>query len=259
MIGIAVGWSLAEDKIVFIYSLGNFPTLRCLEQIRNDCCGHNANVKIISLGSGIIYGQSGYSHFAVEDLAVMGAMPNMTIFTPADPNEAKRCLDLAVQLSGPVYIRLAKKGEPLLNGSPSTFNIGDFVEYRAGSDMCLIGIGPIIANCIDAAKILEDVISPSVIGLPVFKPLNEQLLADYLRKFSFVTTIEEHSAYGGLGSIISEIITRYNIKSRFLKLALPEGFKKTGLQGDLQKLCGLESTQIAFRIREAVSKLDKVI
>lgn len=255
MTGMAVGWSIAEDKIVFIYSLGNFPTLRCLEQIRNDCCMHNANVKIISLGSGITYGQSGYSHFAVEDLAVIGAMPNMTIFTPADPSEVKRCLDLAVQISGPVYIRLAKNGEPLLNGSPSIFNIGDFVEYRAGAEVCLIGIGPIITSCIDAAKILEDVISPSVIGLPVFKPLNEQLLVDYLRKFSFVTTIEEHSAYGGLGSIIGEIMARYNIKSRFLKLALPEGFNKTGLQGDLQKLCGLESTQIASKIREAVSNI----
>lgn len=253
MIGIAAGWSLTEDNIVFIYSLGNFPTLRCLEQIRNDCCMHNANVKIISVGCGITYGQSGYSHFAIEDLAVMGAMPNMTIFTPADPREAKRCFDLTVQISGPAYIRLAKNGEPVLNGVPLTFNAGDFVEYHTGTDICLIGIGPILSECIKAAKILETEISSSVIGLPVFKPLNKQMLAEHLRGFSLVATVEEHCAYGGLASVISEIIVCHNIKTRFLKFALPEGFNKIGPQRDLRRLCGLESKQISSLIRETIS------
>lgn len=251
MIGIATGWSLAENKVVFTYSLANFPTMRCLEQIRNDSCAHNANVKIISLGSGITYGQSGYSHFAIEDLAVMGAMPNITIFSPADPCEAKRCFDLAVQTSGPAYIRLAKNGEPVLNGTPSTFNAGDLVEYHTGTDMCLMGIGTIIAECISAAKMLEKEISSSVIGFPVFKPLNEQMVISHLRKFSSIATVEEHSAYGGLAGVISEIMVRHGIKSRFLKFALPEGFNKIGPHGDLRKLCGIEAGQIASKIREA--------
>ena len=252
MTGIAAGWSLAENKIVFTYSLANFSTMRCLEQIRNDCCAHNANVKIISLGSGITYGQSGYSHFAVEDLAVMGAMPNMTIFTPADPCEARRCFDLAVQISGPAYIRLAKNNEPVLNGVPLAFNAGDFVEYRSGTGICLIGSGTILTECLCAAKILEKGISSSVIGLPIFKPLNGQILADHLRKFSFVATVEEHSVYGGLASLISEIIVQHSIKIRFLKFALPEGFSKIGPQEDLRKLCGLEAGQIASKIREVI-------
>ena len=254
MIGIAVGWSLAEDKIVFIYSLGNFPTMRCLEQIRNDCCAHNANVKIISLGSGITYGQSGYSHFAVEDFAVMGAMPNMTIFTPADPGEAKRCLDLAVKTSGPAYIRLAKKGEPLLNGRPSTFNIDDFVEYRSGKDICIIGVGTILSECLHAADLLGNDIAAEVIGFPVFKPLNETRLVDLLRRFSFIATIEEHSSCGGLASVVGEVISRNGLNVKLLKFALPEGFNRTGLQVDLQKLCGLESTQIALKIKDVVLK-----
>lgn len=255
MTGIAVGWSLAEDKIVFIYSLGNFPTLRCLEQIRNDCCAHNANVKIISLGSGITYGQSGYSHFAVEDLAVMGAMPNMTIFTPADPGEAKRCLDLSVSISGPAYFRLAKNGELRLKEEICFFDIGDFVEYRSGKDICIIGVGTILSECLYAADLLGNDVVAEVIGLPVFKPLNETKLINLLKKFSFIATVEEHSSYGGLASVIGEIISRNGLNAKLLKFALPEGFNKTGLQGDLQKLCGLESTQIASKIREAVSKL----
>jgi transketolase len=259
MTGIAVGWSLAENKIVFIYSLGNFPTMRCLEQIRNDCCAHKANVKIISLGSGITYGQSGYSHFAVEDLAVMGAMPNMTIFTPADLSEAKRCLDLSVSISGPAYFRLAKNGEPKLNEKPGSFDIGDFVEYKSGKDICIIGVGTILFECLRAADLLGKDITAEVIGLPVFKPLNETKLVDLLRRFSFIATVEEHSAYGGLASVIGEIISRNGLNAKLLKFALPEGFNKTGFQSDLLKLCGLESTQIASRIKTVVSKMRKVI
>lgn len=252
MIGIAAGWSLAENKIVFIYSLGNFPTLRCLEQIRNDCCAHNANVKIISLGSGITYGQSGYSHFSIEDLAVMGAMPNMTVFTPADPGEAKRCLDLGVSRSGPVYFRLAKNGEPNLRKESCSFGFCDFIEYRSGKDVCIIGVGTILSECLHAANLLGDDVNIEVIGLPVFKPLNEVKLVDLLRNFSFIATVEEHSSYGGLASVIGEIISRNGLNVKLLKFALPEGFNKTGPQDDLRKLCGLESTQIAAKIREAI-------
>ncbi len=249
MTGIAVGWSLAEDKIVFTYSLGNFPTLRCLEQIRNDCCVHNANVKIISLGSGITYGQLGYSHFAIEDLAVMGAMPNMTIFTPADPIEAKRCLDLSVSIAGPAYFRLAKNGEPRLKEELCSFDIGDFVEYRTGKDICIIGVGTILSECLHAANLLGNDVTAEVIGFPVFKPLNETELINLLRKFSFIATVEEHSSYGGLASVIGEIISRNGLNAKLLKFALPEGFDKIGPQIDLRRSCGLTSEQIASKIR----------
>jgi len=250
MTGIACGWSLAENKIVFTYSLANFPTLRCLEQIRNDCCLHNANVKIISIGSGITYGQSGYSHFAIEDLAIMGAMPNMAIFSPADPNEAEICLDLMIQNQGPAYIRIAKKGELILGDKINVFKLGDFVEYQSGKDLCLIGIGTILSECLGAAKILEEKISTSVIGIPVFKPLNEKELVKHLKKFPLIATVEEHSAYGGLASVIGEIIAHHSIRSKFIKFALPEGFNKIGPQADLRKLCGLNAEQIACRIQE---------
>jgi transketolase len=254
MIGIATGWSIADNKIIFVYSLANFPTLRCLEQIRNDCCGHKADVKIISLGSGITYGQSGYSHFAVEDLAVMGAMPGMTILTPADPYESGKCAELAVSTPGPVYIRLAKNGEPRLKDSDYFFGDGSFVEYKPGKDVCLIGAGNILSECLGAARMLEGDVSVSVIGLPVFKPLREDTLADLLNKFSFVFTVEEHSSYGGLASVIGEIIARDKLSPRLVKFSLPEGFDKIGPQNDLRRLCGLTSGQIAGRIREAVVK-----
>lgn len=252
MTSIATGWSLAEKKIVFTYSLANFPTLRCLEQIRNDCCGHNADVKIISLGGGITYGQSGYSHFAVEDLAVMGAMPNITIFTPADPYEAKKCADLVIQTSGPAYIRLAKNTELRLKDTDYSFKIGDFVEYKPGEDVCLIGIGTILSECLEASTILEKNFSSAVIGFPVFKPLNETKLIGLLRKFSFIATIEEHSSYGGLASVIGEIISRNGLSAKLLKFALPEGFDLIGPRADLLRSCGLVSGKIADEIRKVV-------
>jgi transketolase len=253
MIGIATGWSLAENAIVFTYSLANFSSMRCLEQIRNDCCAHNANVKIISLGSGITYSQSGYSHFAIEDLAVIGALPNITIFTPADPLEAKRCLDLMVQFSGPAYISMPKSGEPMLGGNPCSFNIGDFVEYKPGTDVCIIGVGVILSECLNAANILAKEINSSVIGFPVFKPLLENVIVEYLKKFSLTVIVDEHSAYGGLANLIGEIIARHGITTKLLKLTLPEGFNKIGPQADLRRLCGLDAEQIAGQIRKAIS------
>ena len=253
MTGIAAGWSLAEGKVVFTYSLANFPTMRCLEQVRNDCCAHKANVKIISLGSGITYGQSGYSHFAIEDLAIMNAMPNMTIFVPADPVEARRCFDLAVKTTGPAYIRLARNGESVLNNKCPDFNVGDFIEYKAGVELCLIGVGTILSECLGAAKLLETQVSSAVIGLPCFKPLNENKLVEYLKNFSLIVTAEEHSPFGGLGSVIAEIIALHNLKVKFLKLTLPEGFDKIGPQQELLKFCGLNGEQIAKRVREILS------
>lgn len=250
MIGIATGWSLAERKIVFVYSLANFPTLRCLEQIRNDCCAHDADVKIISLGGGVTYGKSGFSHFCIEDLAVMNAMPRMTIFAPGDAYEAQRCFDLAVRTPGPAYIRLAKSGEPRLMDSDYSFDPGDFIEYKPGNDICIIGIGTILSECLGAANLLESDISCAVIGLPVYKPLNKNKLADYLGKFSYVATVEEHTSYGGLGCTIGEIIASYGISSTFLKFSLPEGFDTIGSQADLLRSCGLTAEKIECRIRE---------
>lgn len=252
MTSIATGWSLAENKTVFTYSLANFPTLRCLEQIRNDCCGHNANVKIISLGSGITYGQSGYSHFAVEDLAVMGAMPNMTIFTPGDPYEAEKIADLALQTPGPAYIRLAKNGERRLSDKKYSFGIGELIEYKSGKDVCLIGIGSILSECMEASRLIEGDISLAVFGLPVFKPVNENLAVEVIRKFPYIATVEEHSSYGGLASVVGEIMSRNRLNSKLLKFALPEGFDKIGSQPELRSSCGLTAGQIAETIKRAI-------
>ncbi|MEW5895962.1 MAG: transketolase C-terminal domain-containing protein [Candidatus Omnitrophota bacterium] len=248
MTGIATGWALAEKKIVFTYSIANFPTMRCVEQVRNDVCAHKADVKIISLGSGITYGPSGYSHFAVEDLAVMNAMPHMIIFTPADPQEAKHCLDLAVRTPGPAYIRLAKSGEPNLRQSFVPFEIGDFVEYKSGNDLCVLGIGSILSECLSAAKMLEPSLSASVLGLPVLKPLNEKKLVEYLRPFPLLITVEEHSEHGGMAGIISELVVRNGLSPRLIKISLPEGFDRVGPQEDLRKSSGLDAKSIAEKI-----------
>lgn len=253
MTGIAAGWALAENKTVFTYSIANFPTMRCLEQIRNDVCAHKANVKIISLGNGITYGTSGYSHFAVEDLAVIGAMPHIAVFTPADPQEAAHCLDLALQHSGPAYIRLAKNREPNLRGEFIPFDLGEFVEYKSGSDICIIGIGTILSECIAASELLRSDISAAVIGLPSLNPLNEEKMVNYLRKFSYIATVEEHCERGGIASIVSEVITRHGLGIKLIKFALPECCDAFGPQSDLRRSFGLDKENIAEVIKGSVS------
>lgn len=253
MTGIATGWSLAENKIVFTYSIANFPTMRCLEQIRNDVCAHKADVKIISLGSGLTYGTSGYSHFAVEDIAVMGAMPHMTFFSPADPQEARHCLDLAVQTPGPAYIRLAKNREPLLREEFLPFGLGDFIRYRSGEDVCILGTGTILSECLAAAELLQPDCSAAVVGLPVLKPLKEHDLAEYIDKFSWIATVEEHYERGGLASLVSEIIARCGLQTTLIKFALKETCDALGPQTDLRKTFGLDAGYIAATIKERLA------
>ena len=115
MIGMATGWSLAENKIVFVYSIANFPILRCLEQIRNDVCYHKANVKIVSVGGGLTYGSAGFSHHATEDLAIMRAMPGIVVAVPADAYETDSITQLSVESNGPFFIRLGKNNEPAVH------------------------------------------------------------------------------------------------------------------------------------------------
>ncbi len=209
MTGVAAGLALS-GKIVFTYSIANFPVMRCLEQIRNDVCYHNLNVKIVAVGGGLGYGTAGYTHHAIEDLAIMRAMPNMTAVAPGDPVETRLATKAIAKQQGPCYLRLGKVGEPLVYETEPKFKIGYAIKIKEGKDVTLISTGGMLKETIEASKNLENnEVSVAILSMHTLKPIDSQAILESLDT-KFIATIEEHSAIGGLGSAIAEILAENN-------------------------------------------------
>ena len=151
MTGVAAGMAMS-GKIVFTYSIANFPTLRCLEHVRNDVCYHDANVKIVSVGGGLSYGALSVTHHAVEDLGVMRCLPNLVVVAPGDPVETRLATRAVAAHPGPCYLRLGKAGEPTVHEQPPEFALGKAIVFRPGSDLTLISTGGMLATASRAAE-----------------------------------------------------------------------------------------------------------
>lgn len=179
MTGIAAGMALC-GKVVFTYSIANFPTLRCLEQIRNDACYHNADVKIVSVGGGLAYGALGASHHATEDIAVMRALPGMTVVAPGDPIEAETATRALVARAGPAYLRLGRSGEPLVHSDYVDFQIGKAVRVTDGDDVTLIATGTMLhATTQAAARLAREGIAARVLSMHTIKPLDVEAVFEH--------------------------------------------------------------------------------
>jgi len=217
MMGVAAGLAFS-GKIPFVYSIANFPVMRCLEQIRNDVCCHNANVKIVSVGAGLAYGPAGYTHHAVETLAVMRVLPNMTVVAPGDPAEAALATAAAAAHRGPVYLLLGKAGESDVHASPPPFELGKAITVRRGSDAAVITTGGTLKLAVEAAARLEaEGISLAVISMPCVKPLDEKAVLDAADRTNGVITVEEH-ARGGLGSAAAEVLADRRCRFKSIRL-----------------------------------------
>lgn len=220
MTGIAAGLA-RSGKIVFTYSIANFPTLRCLEQIRNDVCYHNGNVKIIAVGGGYAYGAQGYTHHGLEDLAIMRSLPGMTVMAPGDPAEARLTAEAVAAHDGPCYVRLGKTGEPRVHPHDPPFAIGRAITVRPGTDVTLIATGSMLKDTLTAAEQLaaDDEISAAVVSMHTLKPLDESAVLHAARETSAIVTIEEHSVVGGLGSAVADVLaTSHGPRPRLLKI-----------------------------------------
>lgn len=243
MTAIACGMAL-EGFQVYTYSIGNFPTLRCLEQIRNDVCYHDADVKIVSVGGGFSYGQLGMSHFATEDLAIMRALPNMVVVAPSDPWEAAELTRQVSARRGPTYLRLDKSAA----GLPETpVTLGQSRKIRDGSDVCLIATGGIVEEAVKAADLLaEHGVSVAVHAVATVKPLDPRLVA-IAGAARAVVVVEEHTIIGGLGSAIAEAcMTAGAAPKRFLRIGLNDIYPTVvGDQRYLRETYGLDSDAIA--------------
>ena len=247
MTGLATGMALS-GKIVFTYSIANFPTLRCLEQIRNDVCYHNANVKITSIGGGLSYGALGMSHHAVEDLAIMRALPGMTVVAPGDPIEAELATVAVARHDGPCYLRLDRASGVKVHDTEVEFKLGKAIEVRDGSDVALVSTGAMLRNSLDASELLAARgIRARVLSMHTVKPLDEAAILRVAKDVGVLLSIEEHTLIGGLGGAIAELLAgREDVRCRFRRLGLPSTFVTiVGTQEHLRERLGLSASAIA--------------
>ncbi len=244
MTGIAAGLAIT-GRIVFTYSIANFPVMRCLEQIRNDVCYHRLNVKICAVGGGLSYGSLGYSHHGYEDLAVMRALPNMTIVAPGDPLETALAVRALVRFPGPAYLRLGKANEPIVHPQMPEFQLGQAIRMQVGSDLTLAATGSGLAIAVKAAQILSRRgTSVDLLSIHTLSPLDALSLEASIRQTRKIITIEDHGV-GGLGSAVAELVATSNIQAKLAMVRLRgEPVKRAGSQERLQDQCGLSVENI---------------
>ena len=249
MTSMAAGMAM-EGKIVFTYSIGNFPTLRCLEQIRNDCAYHGANVKIICVGGGFVYGSLGMSHHATEDLAVMRSLPDVAVFAPADRVEAAAVAKAVAEYPGTCYIRLGRGGEPVAREKIDGFRIGEAIPVQEGTRVAIISTGDIYGEVAAAREILErSGIHPTIFTFPTVKPIDMQTVIACAQGHELIMTCEEHNIVGGLGTAVAEVLAEAPSRARLLRVGIPDSYCTTvGTQSHLREQYGLNGKQIAQRI-----------
>jgi transketolase len=257
MASIAAGLAL-EGKKVYTYSIGNFPTLRCIEQIRNDICYHNANVTIMAVGGGFAYGSLGMSHHATEDIAIMRSLPNMRVFTPADAAEANLVAYQAAKLSAPCYIRLNKGGEPNIHSSYEAvegYGLGQAIPLRDGADVCLLSAGAITIEAMKAAQVLETQrVEAAVYSFPSVKPIDAEALIMCAERYKYIFTVEEHNIIGGFGSAVSEIIAEKGTRAKVVRIGLPDIYSSiVGSQAYLRHVYQMDSQAIAEKVLETIN------
>lgn len=251
MTGVATGLAL-EGKIVFTYSIGNFPTLRCLEQIRNDVCYHDASVKIVCIGGGFCYGPLGISHHATEDLAMMRALPQMKVMAPGDLAETGLITRIAYETPGPCYLRLGRGGEAKIHQDALNFFLGQGIPLVSKGDVALLSTGGILANAVKARESLAGLgISASLHSLPFLQPLDHGLIRDLAQSSRLMVTIEEHSITGGLGGAVAEVLAELpGPKPPLVRLGLRQGFSsEVGDQEHLREIYGLSPDAIVQRVK----------
>ena len=250
MAGIAAGIALGGAR-VFTYSIANFPTLRCLEQIRNDIAYHHADVTVVAVGGGMAYGALGMSHHATEDLAIMRAVPNIAVAAPGDSVETGAVMADLLTNGGPAYLRLGKAGEPRTHQSPLSLVRGESVPVRARDGrVVLVTTGGILDVACRAADLLEaEGLPVDVRSFPWLNPLDVCAVRDAAQRYETIVTIEEHSIVGGLGSTIAETLAEWPDRVPLVRIGLPNRtFSLVGDQDYLRAAHGLDPYEISRRV-----------
>lgn len=251
MTTVAAGMAL-EGKTVFTYSIGNFPTLRCLEQIRNDCAYHNANVKIVCVGGGFVYGSLGMSHQATEDLAILRALPNVVVMAPADLVEAEECTRALAKYPGTAYLRLGRGGEKRIHDKIEGFQIGKAIKVHDGEKVAIFSTGAIFEEVTAAYEELKkEDFNPAVYTFPTVKPIDKETIEEVSREFRLVVTCEEHNIVGGFGSAVAEVMAEMKDKNAVLtRIGVNDEYSvRVGNQKYLRQQYGMSVEAIVNRVK----------
>lgn len=259
VVGMAAGMAM-EGLIPYANTIATFFSRRSYEQVAIDCCLHNVPVRLVSNGGGLVYAPLGPTHLAIEDIATMRALPNMTVVACCDAEEMKRFMDASLEWKGPIYIRLAKGGDPIVSRPENGFEIGKAITMRKSASrtpIVLMTTGVMTTNALKAADILgADGIDVSVVHFHTIKPLDVAAVLDHARAARVIFTIEEGIAIGGFGSAVTDLLVDElgpNMP-HMKRIALPDSFcKNYGVQSDLFEIYGLSPRQIAGSV---VGKLD---
>jgi len=226
IVGMAAGLAL-EGKIVYVNTIATFLTRRCFEQVVIDLGLHNVNVRLIANGGGVVYAPLGPTHLAIDDIAIMRTVPNMTIVAPCDADEMARLMPQTVDHKGPIYIRLGKGGDPIVSTDAAPFRIGRAIPMVAGDDVLLVTTGVTLKLALEAAAALKTQgIGATVLHMPTVKPLDAESFLTHARRADAIVSIEEHSIVGGLGGALAEVIAEAGFEParRFKRIGIPDVF-----------------------------------
>jgi len=254
MTGMAAGMALCGLRPV-TYTITAFNTARVLEQIRLDVCYQNLPVIIVGVGGGLSYASLNATHHALEDIAFLRVLPNMTVICPGDAWEVRAAIKAAIKINGPVYIRMGKKGEPLVHKSLPNLKIGEGLLVKEGSDICILNSGCLLPTAIQVAEDLQEKgISTQVVSMHTVKPLDETLLKKTFNKFSHVFTLEEHSILGGFGGSVAEWLSdNQGLKANLKRLGTRDEFMtEAGEQDHARKFFGISRESILKEILKEV-------
>ena len=252
MISVAAGLA-ATGVPVFASSFAMFAAGRAFEQIRNSVGYPHLNVKIGATHAGITVGEDGATHQCLEDIALMRTIPKMTIFNPADAVEARACVEAALNIDGPVYMRFGRLAVPVLFDENYKFEVGKGVDLTEGKDVTIIATGFMVGASLEAAKLLaNEGISARVINMATIKPIDKDIIIDAARSTGAIVTAEEHNIIGGLGSAVAEVVCE-SIPTPVVRVGTEDCYGRSGTPAALCELYGLTAENIAAKAKLAIS------
>lgn len=253
MAAVAAGLAL-NGKIPFVATYAVFSPGRNWDQIRISSCYNKANVKFIGAHTGVSVGPDGGTHQALEDITLTRVLPNMTVLTPCDALEAQKAVRAAVTINGPVYIRLGRAATPQFTTEKTPFTIGKALTIKEGTDVAIIGAGPILHSAMVAAhRLVEKGISCKIINLGTIKPIDEDAIEKAARQCKAVVTVEEHQIMGGVGSAVAEVIVRkYPVPMEFI--GMRNSFGESGTPEELLKKYKMDDAAIEQAILRVIKR-----
>jgi len=253
--GLAAGLALS-GKLPYFYGIIPFVIMRCFEQVRIDVAYMNTNVRIVGVGAGLSYGPAGTTHHAIEDIAIMRALPNMTICCPGDPIEARELIRRSFTYQGPIYFRLGKNGEPCIHSEGRQIEIGMAIKLTEGNDLALITTSNMLEQAkhwVDGWK--ADGISTTLLSVPTIKPLDISAIKGLVDMGMPVLTLEEHNVIGGLGTAVAEIIAESGKSVKFKRIGIPDQYSRfVGCQAFQRDKFGLSNFDAREFINLGLSK-----